>query len=175
LILGFGRLLPACVAAAGAALLLSPPVRAFERQWHVGASLAGVQPSDSLSRGVGVGAYAAYGLSDMFDVRAELRSSFHGKTSSVPAFDLHFGWLGLAYKLDVLEWIPSFGVRAGFYEQNAESVEWARRGGTIGGFAGLDHAFSRSFAAGLEIAVDRLLPEGSTSSLALRAEYRWGY
>jgi hypothetical protein len=175
LILGFWRLLPACIAAAFAALLFSPPAHAFERQWHVGASLLGVQPSDSLSRGVGVGAYAAYGVSDMFDVRAELRSSFHGKTSTVPAFGIHCGWLGLAYKLDVLEWIPYFGVRAGFYEQNAEAVDWARRGGTIGGFAGLDHAFSRSFAAGLEIAVDRLLPAGATSSLALRAEYRWGY
>src|SRR5688500_11665289 len=111
----------------------------------------------------------------MFDVRAEVRSSFHGKTSTTPAFGIHFGWLGLAYKLDVLEWIPYFGVRAGFYEQNAQVADWARRGGTIGGFAGLDHAFSRSFAAGLETAVDRLLPAGATSSLALRAEYRWGY
>jgi hypothetical protein len=149
--------------------------RAFERQWHVGASLAGVAPSDSRGEGAGFGLYGAYGVSDMFDVRCELRSSFHEQSASADGFGLHLAWLGLAYKLDVLEWIPYFGVRAGYYLQSSEPGPWARHGGAISGFAGLDHAFSRSFAAGLEVALDRLLPEGSSSAVSLRAEYRWGY
>ena len=172
---GFGKITGPALVAAGS-VLIAAPARAFERQWHLGGALVGVTPSDGRPTGFGAGAYTAYGVSDMFDVRAELRSSFHEKSATSGAFGIHLGWLGLAYKLDVLEWIPYFGVRAGYYQQTSDEVgDFARRGGALGGFAGLDHAFSRSFAAGVEVAVDRLLPDGATSALALRAEYRWGY
>ena len=163
------------VAIATASALSAAPARAFERQWHLGVAAVGVAPTEPRPTGFGFGAYAAYGVSDMFDVRMELRSSFHAESKKSERFALHLGSAGLAYKLDVLEWIPSFGVRAGYYEQTAAEPGAARRGAALGGFAGLDHAFSRSFAAGVEVSVDRLLPEGGTSALALRAEYRFGY
>jgi hypothetical protein len=83
--------------------------------------------------------------------------------------------VGLAYKLDVLEWIPYFGVRAGYYRLGSEPGPWERGGGALGGFVGLDYAISRSFAVGLEASVDRLLPYGAVSALGLRVEYRFGY
>lgn len=158
-----------------ATLTIGAPAAGFERQWHLGASVTGVAPSAGRERGAGAGLLLAYGVSDVFDVRAELRSSVHPATNEAAGFGLHLGALGLAYKLDVLEWIPYFGVRGGYYLQSGEPGPFARHGGTLGGFAGLDHAFSRSFAAGVELGVDRFLPDGASSMLALRAEYRWGY
>lgn len=156
-------------------VLASRPAGAFERQWHLGGSLAGVSASDSRPSGLGAGLHLAYGLSDVFDVRCELRSTFHAEAGSSPDFGLHLGALGLAYKLDVLEWIPYLGVRAGYYFVSSEPAPWARSGGALGAFAGIDHAFSRDFAGGLEVGVDRLLPDGVASMLGLRAEYRFGY
>jgi hypothetical protein len=170
------------------ATLWAPSVQAFERQWHVGATGSVVFPNDSRARGYGAGVYGSYGISDVFDVRAELKSSFHEQLTKRDAFTIHSGALGLCYKVDILEWIPYIGVRAGYFEQaggleyrkDAWGVErpflrWSRRGGFVGGFAGFDHAFSRSFAAGVEVATDQLLPDGLLSSLSLHAEYRWGY
>jgi hypothetical protein len=163
------------VALSAAALFGASPARAFERQWHLGGQLLGVAPDASRATGAGAGVYVAYGVSDVFDVRGELRSSLHSKAGASEAFELHLGELGLAYKLDVLEWIPYFGVRAGYYFVTSDPGPWARSGGALGAFAGLDHAFSRSFAAGLEVSADRLMPDGAVSSLGLRAEYRFGY
>jgi len=163
----------------GAAVLVSVLVcssaDAFERQWHVGAAGSLVVPNQSRATGYGAGLYGSYGVSDVFDVRAELRSSFHEKLGERDAFSIHTGALGLCYKLDILEWIPYVGVRAGYLEQAGELGGWGRRGGFVGGFAGVDHAFSRSLAAGVEVATDQFLPEGLLSALSLRAEYRWGY
>lgn len=157
------------------ATLSASPAQAFERQWHLGAAGSVVFPSDGRARGYGPGLYGAYGISDVFDLRAELKSSFHPRLGARDAFSIHSGALGLCYKVDILEWIPYVGVRAGYFGQGGELGGWARGGGFIGGFAGFDHAFSRSFAAGLELSTDQLLPAGLLSSVSLRAEYRWGY
>lgn len=155
---------------------LSPrEASAFERQWHLGAAASFVAPNQSRANGYGAGLYASYGMSDVFDVRAELRSSFHEKLGDRGAFSLHTGALGLCYKLDILEWIPYLGVRAGYFEQAGGLGGWDRRGGFVGGFAGVDHAFSRSWAAGVEVATDQLLAEGLLSAASFRVEYRWGY
>lgn len=158
-----------------AATLWAPSAQAFERQWHVGVAGSIVLPNEGRARGYGPGLYGAYGISDVFDVRAELRSSFHQQLGKRDAFTIHTGALGLCYKVDILEWIPYLGVRAGYFGQAGELGGWARGGGFVGGFAGFDHAFSRSFAAGVEVATDQLLPVGFLSALSLRAEYRWGY
>ncbi len=157
------------------ATLAAPSAHAFERQWHLGATGSFVVPNHGRARGYGAGLYGAYGVSDVFDVRAELRSSFHPELGSRDAFSIYSGALGLCYKVDILEWIPYLGVRAGYFQQTGELGRWARGGGLVGGFAGIDHAFSRSFAAGVEVATDQLLPDGLLSEVSLRAEYRWGY
>lgn len=167
-------------------LLVATPAQAFERQWHLGAAGSFVVPNDDRARGYGPGLYGSYGISDVFDVRGELKASFHPELGKRDAFSVYSGALGLCYKVDILEWIPYVGVRAGYFRltggllqpgapKAAELDEWAQGGGFVGGFAGFDHAFSRSFAAGVEVATDQLLPAGLLSSVSLRAEYRWGY
>jgi hypothetical protein len=41
--------------------------------------------------------------------------------------------------------------------------------------AGVDYSFSRSFAVGVELSYDLLLPQGGVYGTLLRAEYRWGF
>jgi hypothetical protein len=152
---------------------------AFERQWHVGAGLGVAVPSSAYAAGGGLALHGAYGISDVFDARLTLQSTRHvpdredsGKTSLF----LSLATLGLAYKLDVIEWVPYFGVRAGgYYFSSAPLGPYSRQGGAIGGMAGCDYSFSRSAAVGVELSYDLLLPEGRVSGALLRAEYRWGF
>ena len=77
---------------------------------------------------------------------------------------------------NVIEWVPYFGVRAGGYYFGSEPrAPYSRRGGAIGGMAGFDYSFSRSFAVGTELSYDLLLPEGGVYGALVRAEYRWGF
>jgi hypothetical protein len=161
------------VASLAASGLLAPDVAAFERQWHLGAGVGVVKPDQGYPTGPALSLHAAYGLSDVFDARFELRSSLHeqnGRTALTQAA------LGLAYKLDIIEWVPYFGVRGGYYRFSSEPVApLSNGGGLLGGFAGVDYAFSRSAAVGLEVDYDMLLPEGGAYAAVLRAEYRWGW
>lgn len=168
--------------------LASPATaRAFERQWHVGAGGGLVLPSRGHHPGPAASLHAAYGLSDMFDARLELRSSLHEEKSAprddqaMPAPDeppnsLSQLALGLAYKVDIIEWVPYLGVRAGYYRFGvAPQGGYARHGGMIGAVLGMDYAFSRSAAVGAEIDYDTLLPEGGALATQLHFEYRWGF
>ncbi len=76
------------------ATLWAPSAQAFERQFHVGAAGSVVFPNDHRARGYGAGVYGSYGISDVFDVRAELKSSFHEQLAQRDAFSIHTGALG---------------------------------------------------------------------------------
>jgi hypothetical protein len=158
--------------------LLPDAASAFERQWHVGAGLGGVAPRSAYGLGGALALHGAYGLSDVFDARLTLESSLHkldGDDAS-STVSLSLATLGLAYKLDIIEWVPYFGVRAGgYYWGSAPVAPYSQRGGAIGGMAGCDYSFSRSAAIGVELSYDLLLPEGNVSGALLRAEYRWGF
>lgn len=156
---------------------------AFERQWHVGAGLGVLVPSRVYGAGGAAALHAAYGLSDVFDARLALTGSLHEPDDdNEKRTSLGLATLGLAYKLDIIEWVPYFGVRAGGYyftqapPASKPDVEtYSRGGGAVGAMAGVDYSFSRSFAVGAELSYDELLPEGHVSGAFLRAEYRWGF
>ncbi len=67
---------------AAALLLLSPKrAHAFEREWHVGGGLGATVYPHYYSTGPALGLNAAYGISDVFDLKLELLGSYHGYTA----------------------------------------------------------------------------------------------
>jgi hypothetical protein len=157
---------------------------AIENEWHVGGGLGVAQPTSTYQLAPLLSLHAAYGVSDMFDVRLTFAGSMHQPDADAAAqgaekTTLALGTVGLAYKFDVIEWVPYFGVRAGYFHFGppppANVKSYAVAGGEIGVMAGVDYSFSRAFALGVEFAYDALLPDGALTSGILHAEYRFGY
>lgn len=162
----------------GVALALvagTSPALALERQWHVGidglaASLS--TPSDT-RLGFGGGAHAAYGVNDWLNLELAFAATHHSKGgptvlgASAAAF----------YTIDVIEWVPYFGIFAGAYRFSGESPSTSLGGG----FAlGLDYQFRRDFSVGAQARLHEVFaksPFGTTTygTLGLRAEYLWGF
>lgn len=158
---------------------------AIENEWHVGGGVGVAQPTSTYQLAPLLSLHAAYGLSDMFDVRLTFAGSMHQPDPDIEAqgvekTTLALGTLGLAYKFDVIEWVPYFGVRAGYFHfgpppPSPDKFTYSAAGGAIGVMAGVDYSFSREFALGVEFAYDALLPAGALTSGILHAEYRFGY
>ncbi len=103
----------------GAAAWLSPSqARAFEREWHVGGGVGITFFPNYYHVGPSLGLNAAYGISDVFDLKLELLGSYHSYSASSAAPSEHAepysAVAGLSYKLDVLQWIPYGAVLVGF-------------------------------------------------------------
>jgi hypothetical protein len=175
-----------CALMAIAAALLGRPARAFENQWHLGAEIGGAKLlGEELGFGPRAGAYAAYGLSDVFDARfgagAFLASRNAIETFAAADVRAASAELGLAYKLDVIEWIPYAAALAGVAwtnvapEGTSSVTEWAP---ALGVELGLDYAVSRELGLGLHYRAEAWLGAGAVDgamSLSLAAEYRWGW
>lgn len=159
-------------------LAASRPAQAFEREWHLGAG-AGVTNGNGLSLSPAVSAYAAYGLSDVFDARLELTArGYHIGSDQNP--NALSAMAGLAYKLDVLRWVPWGAVYAGYLQlldTPRPELAFKQRDVALGLGAGLDYAFSRNFGVGASVRLDTALADQSARSFDafLRAEYRWGW
>jgi hypothetical protein len=118
-------------------------------------------------------------LSDVFDARLELTArGYHiGKEQNPNALS---AMAGLAYKLDVLRWVPWGAVYAGylqFLDTPRQDLVFKKRDAALGLGVGLDYAFSRDWGAGVTVRFDSALADSSASSFDafLRAEYRWGW
>lgn len=163
----------------GLAFLGSPrAAQAFEREWHLGAGV-GVSDGSSLSLSPAVSAYMAYGLSDVFDARVEVTGRGYGIFEEQNPHAVSAA-VGLAYKLDVLRWVPWAGVYIGylgFLEQPSAKLPFERHDAAIGLGLGLDYAVSRQLGFGVTLRYDDALGRaGSTNFDALfRTEYRWGW
>ncbi|HEV8248263.1 MAG TPA: hypothetical protein VGP93_20950 [Polyangiaceae bacterium] len=172
------RLSAAALVAFVSCLLWVHEAHAFERQWHLGGGAGVAFPPGGYSLGPALGAHAAYGISDVFDLRLELVGARHAK-SGEPSANVFSGAFGIAYKLDVIEWVPYFGVLAGYQLVRPEpdpSGDLPGNSPSVGLIGGLDYGFSRSFGLGVCYRQDLLLSGGATSGLLLlRAEYRWGW
>ena len=170
LVLGVGLALGLCCSSRAA--------QAFEREWHLGAG-AGVSNGNGLKLSPAVAAYAAYGLSDVFDARVEVTArGYHlGQEQNPNAVS---ALAGVAYKLDVLRWVPWAGVYAGylgFLEQPPATSTFKRHDLALGLGLGLDYGFTRKFGVGVTLHFDQALTrsEANTFDALLRAEYRWGW
>ncbi len=177
-------------AVALAAGLMATQASAFERQHHVGGALAAswlkVTAKDTLSSGLGGELHYTYGLSDAFNLMVEAgyaqvaleESSGKGITNNRPTAMAHAG-AGVAYVLDVLRWVPYFGVLAEGYGYVGGNLASPRAAGGLAVAAGLDYAISRSLAVGVafreHFALTALGDYPTCTQALLRAEYVWGW
>ncbi len=170
LVLGLGFSLALCAAPRSA--------HAFEREWHLGVG-GGVANGTSLTLSPALSAYAAYGLSDVFDARVELTArGYHAGSDQNP--NALSAMVGVAYKLDVLRWVPWAGVYAGylgFLEAPRAGLPFKRHDAALGLGLGLDYGISRKLGVGVTLRFDNALVDSNarTFDALLRAEYRWGW
>lgn len=150
---------------------------AYEHDFHVGAK-GGLAFQNDRDLGWAVGAHGAYGLSDMFDAELELFASQNVVVDDQKT-TVFAATTGLAYKIDILRWIPYVGVLGGYYHwgglpgPNGET-------NAVGAAAqlGLDFLMTRDVALSLDFRWHFSFKDEFYSpmrSLMLGAEYRWGY
>jgi hypothetical protein len=174
------------LSAAALAWSLEGTARAFEREWHLGVGL-GAAAATGYRVGPAVNAYAAYGISDVFDLRIELLGSRHFVTP--PAVDpdvpppprlppsLFYGAkLALSYKVDVIQWIPYVALTAGYLGVTNPIEPYAAGQPSAGLLAGLDYVASRNLGLGVAVDYDYAFHLGAAyAALLVRAEYHFGY
>jgi hypothetical protein len=173
--------------AAALAWSLEGTAHAFERQWHFGLG-AGAAAANGYRVGPALNAYAAYGLSDVFDLRAELLGSrqfvtpvaVQGETPSLfqraePSL-FYGGKLALSYKVDVIQWIPYAALAAGYLGVTEPLAPYAKGQPSLGIIAGLDYAATRNLGFGGALHYDYVFHPGAAyAALLFRAEYRFGF
>jgi hypothetical protein len=170
------------VLAFSSAVFASRSAGAFEREWHLGAGvgLGSYAGTDGGASPV-LGLHAAYGLSDMFDARLELVASRH-PSSGDRTLDIYSAAAGIAYKIDILEWVPYAGVLGGVYLFDGEPKPEDGKNVALSAILGLDYEWSRSLGLGAELRYNGLLldaPKSFTDAAyftgILHAEYRFGW
>ena len=184
--------LAACTLVAGALLCASPrEAQAIERQHHFGLdptlALLKVDDKSGMSTGLGLGAHYTYGLNDQFNFMAELNASFmpsgekleDATTPHTRPTQIGHALAGIGYVIDVLRWVPYFGVLAGGYRLAGGTLD--NQLFIVGGAVqlGLDYQLSRQWAIGAAGQQHFLLTQISTypsyTTVMLRLEYMWGY
>jgi hypothetical protein len=181
------KLAAAAVAAAGMAL--ASRAGAVEREHHLGLDLGGsmLVLNDKTDLGGGAGAHWAYGLTDAFNVMAEGAWSLVSigekvQSTSTPRTrpgSVANGDVGLAYVLDVGQWVPYAGALAGASALTGGTVSKTKILPDLVTALGLDYRFGRSWAAGLAFRQHFFVTEISTypsfTQVCARFEYTWGW
>ncbi len=188
------RLLRVALASVTVASVLCATPReasAIERQHHIGLdpslSMLKVDDKSTMSVGFGLGLHYTYGINDQFNFMAEMnvsrvaanqqqddRTSPHTRPS-----DVAHASAGVGYVIDVLRFVPYFGVLLGGYRLSGGTLDSAL---VLPGAAltvGLDYQLNRSWAVGLAGQQHLLFTKASTypsyTTVLLRFEYMWGF
>ncbi len=189
----FGSLVAACVALA--ALCNARSAQAFEREWHLGGGVGLTAYPHYYTAGPALGLNAAYGISDVFDVKLELLGSLTTYTPPLSKDEIAAGlkskpseyaepWsaaAGLSYKLDVLQWIPYGALLVGYQHIGGRlpiGGPYRRDDALAAVLLGLDYAATRNFGLGASVRSDFLLTStehGVAFTPMLRVEYHWGF
>ena len=171
--------------------LFATNASAFEKQHHLGLSpglaVLNVADKSTASVGAGLSLHYAYGLTDQFNFMVEGGSHVVALDQQMdtpetprtfPARVDHAG-VGIGYVLDVLRWVPYFGVLGTGYVVSGGTVESSKVIVGVAIAAGLDYQLSRRFAVGLALRQHFMASELSTyptyTVAQLRFEYVWGY
>jgi hypothetical protein len=172
------------LSAAVLAWSLEGTAHAFEREWHLGVGL-GAAAANEYRVGPALNAYAAYGVSDVFDLRLELLGSQHFVTPPRPELGLatreapslfYGGKVALAYKIDVIQWIPYVALTAGYLGVTLPLAPYTSGQPSAGILAGLDYVASRDFGLGAALDYDYAFHPGAAyAALLVRAEFHFGY
>jgi hypothetical protein len=172
-------------------LLTPATASAFEHQHHLGVdggvAFISIDQKPTLSVGGGGGVHYTYGLSDAFNFLAEgafcpvaLQEDPEPKHNR-PTMIENLG-VGIAYTLDVVRWIPYFGVLASGFTLHGGSIEGVRvnAGATLA--VGLDYQVTRGpkhLSVGLAVRQHFIFSDfadyPSYTQIFLRAEYVWGF
>jgi len=176
----------------GAALVCAPgSAAAFEKQHHLGLSpglaVLNVADKSTASVGAGLSLHYAYGLTDQFNFMVEggthvvaLDQQLDSRETprTFPARVDQAG-VGIGYVLDVLRWVPYFGVLGTGYVVSGGTVETPKVIVGVAIAAGLDYQITRHVAVGLGLRQHFMASELSTyptyTVAQLRFEYVWGY
>lgn len=181
-----------------ALLALPSAAHAFEHQHHIG-----IDPYASLFTarlnnpgiGAGVGVHYTYGLTDQFNLMIEAGTGIAKFGSTTPpapdpndpnppvpaAFPraATFGGAGVGYVLDILRYVPYFGVLGAGYDLAGGSLPKATFVFGLQLAIGLDYQIDRHWALGAAYRQHILITQAddypSFSTLGLRAEYIWGW
>lgn len=178
----------AVVLASGAVLLAPATASAWERSQGFGldAGLAVLSVNgESALVGVAYGMHYNLALTDQLDFAAELGGAFVDLNPVVTATSptdrpsmLWNGDAGLFYKLDIVQFVPYFGVLVGGYVLRGGSLPAAQvlPGAELA--VGGDYLLSRSWAVGLAIREHFLFTDLGTYpsylTVTARLEYTWG-
>lgn len=180
----------------GLAMCASPrAAEAVERQHHLGLdpSLAILKAEGApVNTGGGIGAHYTYGISDQFNFMASANGSLlptstiaadpAAPNAVIPATQpgrIINALAGVGYVIDVLRFVPYFGVLAGGY--HLSGGELASGLFVFGAAAqlGIDYQLSRQWAIGVAGQQHFLLTRMSTypsyTNVLLRFEYMWGF
>lgn len=154
---------------------VSLPSLSYERQWKIGAGLgmSGLAVTEADPFTFRLIADGSYGLTDTYDLIG--RVSFHMPHQEGGAIGL--GEVGVAYVIDILQWVPYFGI-VGLVGVHSDETTQLRAG--LGLPFGIDYLVRRDFQIGAYGQLDSLFisSDGSNAigglSAGLRAAYVWG-
>jgi hypothetical protein len=152
------------------ALAFAAPARAFEGQTSIGGGLgvanydraSGVAPAVSL--------YAAYGVSDSFDGRFEVISSWDEADGKSSRSLLNSALAAFTYKLDVIQIVPWGGLGLGVH-QFGRDLAGPNRNTFEPGVSvllGIDYAFNREYGLSLAFGLHALPFTSDDAPAALR-------
>lgn len=165
---------------------------AYERQWQAAFGLGysqlynggGTTAAKGILPGFGANLGLSYGINDAWNVIG--RADFSFQPGATPVF-VAGGGAGIAYVLDVLQWVPWLGVTVDGYGVMAldpcvATNDLSCSNGRLGfsGLGGIDYQVSRSFSIGGVARYGVLLlgnqnAVDQTLAVSLRAQYIWGY
>jgi len=181
--------IPAATAIAG--LFLGSPAQAFERQHHVGIGpelgLLKIDDKSTLSVGGGLRAHYTYGLTDSFNLLVEGAGNIVALDQGVDSpttphtrpSSLYNGAVGVAYVLDVLQFVPYGGVLAEGTLLTGGTLDKAHLIGGVSAVLGLDWQLHRNFAVGIAGRQHFLLTDFSRypsfTTVGIQAEYVFGW
>jgi hypothetical protein len=180
--------------AALACFFASLPALAVEKQHHLalapGLTLWNTVDSP-VAAGASLGAFYSYGLSDQFNLLAEVRGSLLTYSEAVLDAEKNpivpktrpgregSAAIGAAYALDVLRWVPYAGVLIGAETLGGGTLDKARIFPTAQLAVGLDYQVDRTLTFGLAFRQSFMVLDmktyPSTTSLFAKVEISWGY
>jgi len=179
------------LALAVASFAVSVPARAVEREHALGMDAGGaifmVADKSSPDIGGSVGLHYTYGLSDAFNLVANAGWSLVAlnetladpTTPRTRPTNVSNADVGVAYVLDVLQWVPWGAFEAGGYALQGGTIEGVKVLPGVAIAVGVDYRLNRSWSIGIEAREHLLFTEMSTYPSFLqglvRFEYVWGW
>ncbi len=140
--------------------------------------------SEGSFAGYGGGLTLAYGLTDAWTLRLDATASSNQATDKGGRSLVLGQSVGAQYALDIIQFVPYFGVYAGIYELRGGGLKSTQLKPALSIGVGLDWIVSRSFTVGADLRVHALPADfiGSPTdptpfyqTTMLKAEYTWGW